>query len=54
MNHLLSKYLVHTVKKVVKKAPKVNIKPVDIDFPLPEKVEGSENRLNIPNTFQIP
>jgi len=53
MNHLLSKYLVHTVKKVAKK-PKVNIKPVNIDFPLPEKLEGSENRLNTPNTFSIP
>jgi hypothetical protein len=41
MNHLLSKYLIHTTKKVVKKAPKVNIKPVNIDFPLPEKLQGS-------------
>lgn len=34
MQNLLSKYLITTVKKA-KKAPKVNIVPVKIDFPLP-------------------
>lgn len=45
MNKLVSKYVLSTVKKP-KKAPKVNIFPVKIDFPLPTKLEGAENRLN--------
>lgn len=40
MNRLVSKYLVSTTKKA-KKAPKVNIVPVKIDFPLPTKLEGA-------------
>lgn len=36
------------------KGPKVNLNPVTIDFPLPEKVIGVENRLNSKNTFQLP
>lgn len=39
MHSLLSKYLITTVKKV--KKVKVNIVPVKIDFPLPEKLVGS-------------
>ena len=31
-----------------------NIKPVKIDFPLPDKVMGIENRLNSKNTFEVP
>lgn len=50
MNRLVSKYLL----SVVKKAKKAVIKPVNIDFPLPEKVEGIENRLNSLNTYQLP
>jgi asparaginyl-tRNA synthetase len=50
MNRLLSKYL----KSVVKKPKKVNIKPVKIDFPLPEQIEGIEARLNSLNTYQLP
>jgi hypothetical protein len=47
MNRLLSKYLIHAVKK----PKKVVIKPVNIDFPLPTKIEGIENRLNSFNSF---
>lgn len=50
MSRLLSKYLVHTAKQ----PKKVNIKPVKIDFPLPNKVEGIEGRLNALNTYQLP
>jgi hypothetical protein len=53
MHNLVSKYLINTVKKA-KKAPKVNIVPVKIDFPLPERVVGSEKRLNTSTTFKIP
>lgn len=53
MHTLVSKYLVNTVKKA-KKAPKVNIVPVKIDFPLPTKLVGSENRLNQGTQFNIP
>lgn len=53
MHNLVSKYLINTVKKA-KKAPKVNIVPVKIDFPLPERVVGSENRLNTLTSFKIP
>lgn len=35
MNKLTSKYLL----SVVKKQKKINIKPVKIDFPLPDKIE---------------
>lgn len=51
------RYLLPEVPKAVTtnlKAPKVNIKPVKIDFPLPDKVAGIENRLNCKNTFEIP
>jgi hypothetical protein len=40
MNKLVSKYVFSTVKKP-KKAPKVNIVPVKIDFPLPTILEGA-------------
>jgi asparaginyl-tRNA synthetase len=50
MNRLVSKYLL----TVVKKAKKVNVKPVKIDFPLPDKIEGIENRLNSLNTYSLP
>jgi hypothetical protein len=50
MQRLASKYLLSTVKK----AKKVNIKPVKIDFPLPETIEGIDNRLNSLNTYQLP
>lgn len=53
MNKLVSKYVLSTVKKP-KKAPKVNIVPVKIDFPLPTKLEGAENRLNQGTAFNIP
>ena len=54
MNKLVSKYLLSTVKKATKKAPKVNIVPVNIDFPLPTVLVGSENRLNKGTSFNIP
>lgn len=54
MNKLVSKYFLTTVKKTTKKAPKVNIVPVNIDFPLPNSVVGSENRLNKGTSFNIP
>ena len=45
MNLILkSKYLVR----------KVNIVPIKVDFPLPNKIEGSDKRLNTPNTFKLP
>ena len=51
MQKLLSiKYL----KAVVKKPKKAVIKPVNIDFPLPDKVQGVENRLNSANTYKLP
>jgi hypothetical protein len=50
MNRLVSKYL----KSTVKRPKKVNIKPVKIDFPLPEQIEGIEGRLNSLNTYQLP
>ena len=43
-----------TQKKEKKKGPKVNIKPVKIDFPLPDKIQGSENRLNSKNSYHLP
>lgn len=43
-----------TQKKEKNKGPKVNIKPVKIDFPLPGKVQGIEHRLNSKNTYLIP
>ena len=30
------------------------MKPVKIDFPLPDKVKGIENRLNCKNAFEVP
>ena len=33
------------------KVTKVNMNPVKIDFALPEKVTGIENRINSKNTF---
>lgn len=52
------RYLLADVPKHVqppqKKPHKVNIKPVKIDFPLPDKVTGIENRLNSKNLFSIP
>jgi hypothetical protein len=53
MNRLVSKYLLSTTVKKVKK-PKVNIVPVNIDFPLPTLLVGSENRLNPGTSFNIP
>lgn len=50
MNRLVSKYLL----SVVKKPKKINIKPVKIDFPLPDQIEGIENRLNSLNTYELP
>ena len=32
----------------------MNIKPIKIDFPLPDKVQGIENRLNTKNTYLLP
>ena len=51
-----TKYLVETFSKTKVKAPKpkTNIKPVKIDFPLPDKITGIEDRLNAPNTFKLP
>ena len=54
MNKLVSKYLLSTTKKANKKAPKVNIVPVTIDFPLPTTLVGSEKRLNKGTSFNIP
>jgi hypothetical protein len=54
MNKLVSKYLLSTAKKVTKKAKKVNIVPVTIDFPLPTGLVGSENRMNKGTSFNIP
>jgi hypothetical protein len=54
MNKLLSKYLVSTAKKTTKKVVKTNIVPVNIDFPLPTGLVGSENRLNKNTSFNIP
>lgn len=52
------RYLLAETPKVVQaaqnKAQKVNVKPVKIDFPLPDKVAGIENRLNSKNLFHIP
>lgn len=51
------RYLLADVPKAVgtgAKKPKVNVKAVKLDFPLPEKVIGIENRLNSKNTFEIP
>jgi hypothetical protein len=50
MNRLVSKYLL----SVVKKPKKVNIKPVKIDFPLPDQIQGIEDRLNSLNTYNLP
>lgn len=36
------------------KKVKTNIKPVKIDFPLPEQVTGIDKRLNTKNTFSLP
>lgn len=48
MQRLLNlRYLKATVRKPV-------IKPVKIDFPLPNKLEGVEARLNEPNTYELP
>ena len=52
MHHLVSKYLITTAKKV--KKPKTNIIPVKIDFTLPTKLVGSENRLNQGTSFNVP
>lgn len=51
------KYLLADVTKNAKnvvKAAKGNIQAVKIDFPLPDKVQGIEKRLNSKNTFEIP
>ena len=50
MNRILSKYLLTTVKK----AKKINIKPVKIDFPLPTGIQGIEKRINSVNTYALP
>ena len=42
------------LKATVKKPKKAVIKPVNIDFPLPDKVQGIENRLNSLNTYKLP
>lgn len=36
------------------KGPQTNMKPIKIDFPLPDKVKGIENRLNCKNAFEVP
>lgn len=52
MNKLVKlKYLVSLSAKAVKKAV---IKPVKIDFPLPNSVQGIENRLNSSNSYALP
>lgn len=52
------RYLISDVPKnagkTASKAVKPNIKPIKIDFPLPDSVKGIENRLNSKNTFSIP
>lgn len=40
--------------KPATKAIKPNVKPIKIDFPLPEGLKGIEKRLNSKNTFSIP
>lgn len=50
------KYLIAETPKVVPtkvKAPKVNMQAVKIDFPLPEKIQGIEKRLNSNCSFVI-
>ena len=50
MNRMLGKYLVQGAKQ----AKKTNIKPVKIDFPLPDKIEGIQHRMNSLNTYAVP
>lgn len=48
------RYLLAEAPKNIKttaKGAKPNIKAVKIDFPLPDKVQGIEKRLNSKNTF---
>lgn len=52
LKYLLAEVTKNTTNAV--KAAKGNIKAVKIDFPLPEKVQGIEKRLNHKNTFEIP
>lgn len=48
MQRLLNlRYLKTTLRKAV-------IKPVKIDFPLPDKLQGVEGRLNEPNNYELP
>lgn len=42
------------LKTTVKKPKKAVIKPVNIDFPLPETVQGIQKRLNSVNTYKLP
>ncbi len=51
MQKLLS---IRYLKAAVKKPKKAVIKPVNIDFPLPDKVQGIETRLNSLNTYKLP
>lgn len=54
MHRLCSKYLQSTAQHHAKKVKKAVIKPVKIDFPLPEKVQGIESRLNTANSYLLP
>lgn len=37
-----------------KKERKVNIFPIDVDFPLPKEIVGSDKRMNVPIKFEVP
>lgn len=48
MRRLLNlRYLKTNSKKIEAKPNKINIIPVKVDFPLPDKIDGIEHRLNL-------
>lgn len=52
----IAKYYLAEIPIVKAPKPKVkaNIKPVNIDFPLPDKIDGIQKRINTKNTFLLP
>lgn len=55
MRRLLNlRYLKTNSKKLEAKPNKINIIPVKVDFPLPDKIDGIEHRLNLKGSYELP
>lgn len=50
----VARYYIAEIPIKAPKKVKANIKPVKIDFPLPDQITGIEKRINTKNTFLLP